>query len=314
MRDAGVDGLFLAVWAPHCETPGENIEKARAQLARIHDIAEAIADRIVLARDTAAIKQAHNEDRIAMLIGIEGGYLIEDSIDILREYHEKGAAYLTLTHAAHTSWADSAGVHEDLAPRHHGLTDFGKDVIRELNRLGMMVDISHVSDETFWQTLDVSTAPIIATHSSCRAVSPHRRNISDDMIRAIADKGGVVQINFASYFLDPNHPPLDATKATEALRTGKLSEASGTRYDTPLRVLIDHFDHALRLVGPQHVGIGTDFDGVPAVPKDMEDISMLPNLTASLLARGYSAEDLEPMLGANVMRVMDACASDADKT
>ena len=181
-------------------------------------------------------------------------------------------------------------------------------MVRELNRLGMMVDISLASDDTFWDVLKVSTAPIIATHSSCRSVSPHRRNLSDDMIRAVADCDGVVQINFAAAFIDANHPPIDRDAILRWIADGGVTKKPLTDHVTPLSVLVDHFDRALQLVGPDHVGIGTDFDGVPSLPADMMDCSMLPNLTAALMQRGYSDGDLSKVLGENVLRVMDACA------
>jgi MAF protein len=217
--------------------------------------------------------------------------------------------YLTLTHAFHTSWADSSGVHESLPPLHAGLTGFGREVVRELNRLGMMVDVSHVSDDTFWDVVEVSRAPVIASHSSCRAVSPHRRNLSDEMIKAIARSGGVVQINFAAAFVDPTFPPIDPGVMEYWSTRGGFEASPYAGHVTPLSILADHFDHAMALVGPDHVGIGTDFDGVSAVPQGMEDCSKLPYLTAELLRRGHREDDLAKVLGANFLRVLDTCQS-----
>lgn len=307
MREGGVGAMFLAVYARGPVEPGEGVRRARAQMARIQETVSQHERDLVLARSADDIRAAHAQGRIAIVLAIEGGYLIEDSLDVLREYHAAGAAYLTLTHSFHTSWADSSGVHEPLEPLHGGLTDFGREVVRELNHLGMMVDVSHVSDDTFRDVMETSRAPVVATHSSCRAVAPHRRNLSDDMIRAIARSGGIVQINFASAFVDPKYPEVDPKAIAAYRREGGALPQVIADHVTPLSVLADHFDHALRLVGPEHVGIGSDFDGVLAVPAGMEDCSRLPNLTAMLLERGYSEDDLRKVLGENVLRVMKEC-------
>ncbi len=307
MRDGGISAMFFAVYAPGPVEPGAGIAAAREQIERIDAVIRRNPHDLAAARTADDIRQAHADGRIAIPIAIEGGYLIEDSIETLREFRSLGATYLTLTHSFHTSWADSAGVHMTLEPLHGGLTDFGREVIRELNRLGMMVDVSHVSDDTLRDAVETSAAPIIATHSSCRAVSPHRRNLPDELIRLIADTGGVVQINFAASFIDPASPPLDNEAVQRWIADGATGRHPLCDHVTPLSVLVDHFDHALQLVGPDHVGIGTDFDGVPVLPEDMEDCSKLPNLTAALLQRGYNESDLAKVLGGNVLRVMAAC-------
>lgn len=308
LREGGIDAVFLAVYASGPLPPGEGTAAARAQIQRIADTIRHHRDALAPARTAADVRQAASDGKIALLVGIEGGYLIDDSLETLREFHRSGATYMTLTHAFHTNWADSSGVHEPLPPRHGGLAPFGREVVSELNRLGMMVDISHVSDETFRDVLETSTAPIIASHSSCRAVSPHRRNLSDGMMKAIAERGGVVQINVYPGFIDPKHPPVDAKAAAAAWASGNLTGATVNNHTTPLAVLIDHFDHALNVIGPEHVGFGSDFDGVPTTPKGLEDCSKLHNLTAALLARGHSEDDLAMMLGENILRVMEACA------
>ncbi len=309
LREGSVDGIFFAVYAPELAQPGDGERAVQTQIGHIRQMVERHAGDMALARTASDVRSARAAGKVAVLIAIEGGHLIEDNLERLRSYREQGATYLTLTHSFHTHWADSAGVQEDIPPCHGGLTEFGRDVVRELNRLGMMVDISHVSDDTFWQALETSAAPIIATHSSCRAVSPHRRNMSDEMIQAVADSGGVVQINFAALFLDPHAPALRPDALQRWLAGDGVHRERLTDHVTPLSVLVDHFDHALKLVGPAHVGIGTDFDGVPALPEDMSHCGMLPHLTAALFDRGYTEEDLTPMLGENVLRVMDACAA-----
>ncbi len=307
LREGGVSGVFLAVYAPGPVEAGAGIAAARTQIERIHQSVRRFDAFLSLARNADEIRRVKTDGKIAVLIGIEGGYLIEDSLEVLHEYHQCGAVYLTLTHAFHTSWADSSGVHENLSPLHGGLTDFGCGVIRELNRLGMMVDVTHVSDETFWDVLETSSAPIIASHSSCRAVSPHRRNLSDEMIEAIARTGGVVQINFAAAFVDPTFPLIDPQVIRQWSTKGGFEKSPYAQHVTSFDVLVDHFEHALRLVGPDHVGIGSDFDGVGALPRGMEDCSKLPYLTAALMQRGYSESDLKKVLGENILRVMEQC-------
>lgn len=307
LREGGVSGVFLAVYAAGPVEAGAGIAAARTQIERIHETVRRHDTSLAPARTAEEIRGAKVDGKIAVLIGIEGGHLIEDSLDALREYYESGAAYLTLTHAFHTSWADSSGVHEELPALHGGLTEFGRAAVRELNRLGMMVDISHASDDTFWDVMETSSAPIIASHSSCRAVSPHRRNLSDEMIQAVARKGGVVQINFAAAFADPTFPPIDPQVIHFWSTRGGFEKSPYAAHVTPFDILVAHFDHALQLVGPAHVGIGSDFDGVAALPRGMEDCSKLPYLTAALMQRGYLEADVKKVLGENVLRVMEQC-------
>lgn len=311
LREGGMDAVFFAVFEAGPVEPGAGIAAAREQIELIHQTIRRLDGTLAPARTAPDIERARHEGRIAILIAIEGGHLIEDSLDVLREYHSLGATYMTLTHAIHTNWADSGGVHGPLEPLHGGLSPFGRDVIREMNRLGVMVDVSHVSDETFWDVIGTSTAPVLATHSSCRAVCPHRRNLTDEMMKAIAASGGTVQINFAAAFLDPGFPEPDPAALKEWAASGGLCCKPVIDHVTPFSILVDHFDHALRVVGPDHVGIGSDFDGVFAVPEGMEDCSKLPNLTAALLARGYGEDDLVKVLGGNVLRVMGACQVEA---
>ncbi len=307
LREGGLGGLFLAAYAAAAPEAGANVAAARRQLACIQATAARHARDVALARTANEVRRAKGEGKIAVLMAVEGGSLIENSLDVLREFHDRGATYMTLTHAAHTDWADSSGVHESLAPRHGGLTDFGRQVIREMNRLGMMVDVSHVSDETVRDVLRTSTSPVIASHSSCRTVSPHRRNLSDELIQAIARSGGAVQINFAAAFVDPAFPPIDPQVIEYWSTRGGFAKSPYAAHVTPFETLVDHFEHALKVVGYEHVGIGSDFDGVAALPRGMEDCSKLPYLTAELLRRGHSEEGLTRMLGENVLRVMEAC-------
>jgi membrane dipeptidase len=246
-------------------------------------------------------------------MGLEGGHGIEDSLRLLRDYYALGVRYMTLTHTNTNHWADSSGDQDDPKVQHHnGLTDFGKQVVREMNRLGMMVDISHVADKTFWDALEVSSAPIFASHSSSKSISNMFRNMSDDMIVAIAKKGGVVQINCICEFL--SQTSYDASKALFA----QVSTLSGPEFQkrileiqktTPqatLDDLVDHIDHVKKIAGIDAVGIGTDFADWYCMPKGLEDVSKFPNLTRRLLERGYPAEDIRKLYGGNLLRVMRA--------
>jgi membrane dipeptidase len=289
------------------------------------DIIAAHPNDFVFATTADEIVAAHNEHKIAALMGIEGGHAIEDSLRLLRDYYALGVRYMTLTHFNTNNWADSQGDFEDTKVKHHnGLTPFGKDVVREMNRLGMMVDISHTADKTFYDALEVSSAPIIASHSSCRAVSNHTRNMTDDMIRALAAKGGTIQINFDCAYLSQRYS--DASKPImadlrprfqEALKIedpvaraaaiDKLEEESTAKLPpATLADVVAQIDHAVKIGGIDHVGIGTDFDGVGCVPAELSSYDKFPALTRALLEKGYSGTDIKKIYGGNILRVMRA--------
>lgn len=289
------------------------------------DVVAAHPQEFVFATTADDIVRAHKEHKIAALMGIEGGHAIEDSLRLLRDYYALGIRYMTLTHFNTNNWADSQGDVDNPKVAHHdGLTPFGKDVVREMNRLGMMVDISHTADKTFWDALQTSTAPIIASHSGCRAVSSYTRNMTDEMIKALAAKGGVVQINFGCDFLSQRYfdasKPLqaamreqymDALKmedpAAKAAAIEKLrSEFTAKLPPATMADVIAQIDHAVKVGGVDHVGIGTDFDGVGCVPSDLDSYSKFPALTRALLEKGYSAEDIKKIYGGNLLRVMHA--------
>jgi membrane dipeptidase len=253
-------------------------------------------------------------------MGVEGGHNIEDDLRVLDIYYRLGVRYITLTHTANTNWADSSSD----KPRWNGLTDFGRQAILRMNRLGMMVDISHVSDKAFYDVLAVTKAPLIATHSSCRALCDVPRNMTDDMIRALAKNHGVIDINFYSAFLDPQYVAAyqkvagqvqaeedtakkqyanDRKRLAEELRKIEARREANLPVPSYTRIA-DHVDHAVKVGGVDHVGLGSDFDGIDSAPKGMEDVSKLPNLVRELARRGYSEEDLEKILGGNVLRVM----------
>jgi membrane dipeptidase len=312
LREGGVGALFLAVWAPGPVQAGVGVVAARAQFGRIAEMVRSNNDALIAARTAADVRRAKSRGRIAVLAAVEGGYLIEDSLEVLEEYHRAGAVYMTLTHGFHTSWADSSGVHESLGAGHGGLTSFGREVVRTMNKLGMIVDVSHVSDDTFWDVMDVSRAPVVLSHSACRALSPHRRNVTDEMMLAVAGSGGAVHINFSAGFIDPAFPGIDPGIVEQWIAGGCVAGEPLTDHVTPLALLADHFDHALQVVGPDHVGIGSDFDGTYALPSGVDDCSRLPALTAELMRRGYDEADLAKVLGENTLRVMEACRDVAD--
>ena len=251
-------------------------------------------EHLELATTAADIREIADRDKVAMLFGIEGGEAIESNLQTLQSFYRRGVRYLTLTWNNANSWADSC--YED---PHGGLTEFGRAVVKEMNRLGMMIDISHVSDQTFEQVLALSSAPVIASHSSARALVDHPRNLSDEMLRAIAENGGVVMVNFQSVFIDP------AKKPPWQLVWSVVSNLGWP--ETPLSMAIDHIDHIQKVAGVDHVGIGSDFANAPMVmPSDFKDVSQFGNITYELLKRGYSDEEVKKILGGNLLRVMES--------
>ena len=331
MREGGLDAQFFSIYLGRTEGRGRAIREAITRIDAVHELVRRHPDELALATTAADVRRIAAGGRIACLLGVEGGHIIEDSLAALRTFHRLGVRYLTLTHSFHTSWADSSGTQETLAPLHGGLTPFGEEVVRESNRLGVLVDVSHVSDATFWHALRVTRAPVIASHSSVRAVADHPRNLSDDMLRALADNGGVVMINFYSGYLDAALvEPLRELFSTLAPRLAALREQHaddpvalhrGFREllrgveipATRLDVLLDHFDHALAVAGPDHVGIGADWDGVASMPRDLEDVSKLPALTRGLLGRGHPPDVVRKVLGENLLRVLRAAEVEAGR-
>jgi membrane dipeptidase len=327
-RQGGLSAPFFAVYVParFAETGGS--ARYALELSDMIDgiVAKHPAD-FAAAASVAEIRRAKKEGRIAVLKGIEGGHAIEDSMGALRGFYRLGVRYMTLTHTNTNHWADSAGnfFAPDYDPAtyqvHHGLNDFGRAVVREMNRLGMMVDVSHVSSETVDDVLETSRAPVFASHSSCRALSDMPRNLTDDQIKRIAAKGGVVMINVSSTFLDQTN--VDAVKSAmdrirpEYLRlkeqykddpkrrqeeTDKLLKSIPERKPTDWTKAVDHIEHVIRIAGVDAVGLGTDFDGIPDPPAGLEDVSKLPKITEELLRRGHSEEDVRKVLGENFLR------------
>jgi membrane dipeptidase len=326
MRAGGISAEFFSIYvAPRFRRRAGAREGGAAR--RALDMIDATYQQIerhpadlVLATSVDDIRAAKHDGKIAVLMGIEGGDAIEDSLRALREFYRLGVRYMTLTHSENTEWADSSGFGGRPAKSEHGgLTPFGEEVVREMQRIGMLVDVSHVSDGTIDDVLRVAKAPIIASHSSARALCDVPRNLSDDQLRAIAKNGGVVMVNFFSGYVDPAYR--DASRAffakhgkemAEAEKRGAhLSEISalverlGGRElpKTPLAKLVDHIEHVAKVAGVDHVGLGSDFDGVFAMPEGLQGIDGLPKITEELLRRGWSDEDVKKVLGANFLRV-----------
>ncbi len=322
MREGGLDVQFWSIYLGKPAAKGLAIQEALQRIDAVHRMVDRYPEQVALATTVEQIRFYAGQGKVVSLMGVEGGHIIEGDLAVLRAFYRLGVRYMTLTHSFHTGWADSSGTREDLEPLHHGLTPFGEEVVIEMNRLGMMVDISHVSDDTFWDVLEVTRAPVIASHSSVRAVANHRRNVDDEMLRGLARNGGVVMINFYPAYID--EVAADETRAYFARWNEHLSsvrertaedpkarrsayQAHFAQYPVPqvsLEVLLDHFDHAIRVAGPDHVGIGADWDGVASMPIGMEDVSQLPNLTRGLLERGHSPQTIRKVLGENLLRVM----------
>ena len=321
LSEGGVGATFFAAFveARYAKT-NESAHRTLEMIDTIrHDIADCYPDGVRLALTAADIEAAHREGKFAALIGIEGGHAIEDSLRLLRDYYALGVRYMTLTHVNTNNWADSSGDLDDTTvTHHHGLTPFGRDVVHEMNRLGMMVDISHVSDKTFWDALEVSTAPPFASHSSSRAVSNMPRNMTDEMLVALAKKGGVVDVNFGCEFLsqksaDAGMPFMKRVMAAhdQAERKALLEEYSKVMVRATLDDAVAQIDHIVKIAGIGAVGIGSDFDGVGCTPIGLDDVSKYPNLTRALLEHGYSADDIGKIYGGNVLRVMRAVEAES---
>jgi membrane dipeptidase len=317
MKAGGLDAEFFAAYVPAKYANKGAAAYCMKIMETIHEMADTYPAWVRFATSTAGIRAAVADNKRAILIGIEGGHAIEDSLDLLRAFYRFGARYMTLTHTNTNNWADSS---TDEA-KHNGLSPFGKQVVLEMNRLGMLVDISHVADKTFYDVVEVSKAPVIASHSSSRALASAPRNMTDDMLRALAKNGGVAMVNFYPVFLSDD--VAKASKARDerlkpeiaALKTKDPSE--GTEYQEGVRqlmaanplpkvswtVIVDHIDHMVKVAGIDHVGIGSDFDGIPEVPEGMEDISKLPAIPQELKRRGYSDGDIKKIMGDNFMLV-----------
>ncbi len=322
MREGGLNAVFMSIWAPSSVNGAKGVKRSFDLIDAVREQVRLHPHDLALATSAEEVRRAHAQGKIALLMGLEGGHLIDDDLSMLRSYAALGVRYVTLTHSSNNNWADSSTD----KPAHDGLTEFGRSVVREMNRLGVLVDISHVSDKTFYDALETSRAPLIASHSSCRALCNVPRNMTDDMIRALAKKGGVIQINYNIGFLSQEYadarrgPTAEefAAKSKELeklygedearlIREGEhLSQqyrAAGKLPQVGWEKVVEHIDHAVKLVGADHVGLGSDFDGA-VMPQGLEDCSKLPKLTEALLRKGYSESDIRKILGENTLRVL----------
>ena len=311
LRAGGVGGVFWAAYVP-VETR-RPASYAMEQIDLIHRMA-AHSPELEMAYTAADVERIHREGRIASLIGIEGGHAIESSLGALRQFHALGVRYLTLTHSSTIDWADAATDTE----RHGGLTRFGEEVVREMNRLGMLVDLSHVSPGTMSDALRVSAAPVIFSHSSARAIADHPRNVPDSILAGLKSNGGMVMINFYSGFVEPSAAGVMREMFTvqRAFREQHPNDPEAARRaydqwrrDNPvprgtIATVADHIDHVVKVAGVDHVGYGSDYDGVTTLPEGLDDVSRYPHLTAELLRRGYSDADVRKIIGGNLLRVM----------
>ena len=320
MREGGMNGIFFSIWIDGRIMGPPAIQKALDQIDAVRENVSRLSRDMLFARTAADVRRAHAQGKIAALMGVEGGHMIGNDIRMVRIFADLGVRYMTLSHFYNNEWADSSTD----KPAHNGLTDFGREIVREMNRQGMLVDISHVGDKTFYDALEISKAPLIASHSSCRALCNHPRNMTDEMIKALAAKGGVIQINYERSFIDQAYK--DASERETGGVVSHMSEVTkkcnndeacigremnamtkrlteeGKLPHVSWQRIIDHIDHAVKLVGADHVGLGSDFDGAD-MPEGMEDCSKLPKITQALLDKGYSEKDIRKILGENTLRL-----------
>ena len=321
MREGGLTGIFFSIWISSKILGPDAVKQALDQIDAVRETGRKHPNDLLLATTAADVRQAKTQHKIAVLMGVEGGHMMGNDLSVLRTFAALGVRYMTLTHMDNNEWADSSTD----KPVHNGLTDFGKDVVREMNRLGIIVDVSHVSDKTFEDAIAVSKAPVFASHSSCRAICNAPRNMTDDMMRALAKNGGVIQINYHVGFLsqefrdyEKEHPDTEkeindeikkrcgdneACKLTtgdqvvrDFMEAGKLPKVDWTK-------IVEHIDHAVKIAGIDHVGLGSDFDGA-VMPIGMQDVTHLPQITGALLKKGYSESDVRKILGENTLRVL----------
>jgi membrane dipeptidase len=321
MRAGGLNAQFFSVWIDGKIMGATAIQKALDQIDQIRNMARTHPKDMMFAVSAEDVRKAHSQGKIAVLIGMEGGHMVGNDIHMIPIYSALGVRYITLSHFYNTEWSDSSTD----KPVHNGLTDFGKDIVRAMNREGIMVDISHVADKTFYDALAISKAPLIASHSSCRAICNHVRDMSDDMIKALAAKGGVIQINYERSFIDEAYRVAFEREVGDISRTSEKfakqcgsdsacaekaqSEMMKGLYNSgklprvKWEEIVDHIDHAVKLAGADHVGLGSDFDGAD-MPDGMETAAGLPKITEALLRKGYSDADVRKILGENTLRVL----------
>jgi membrane dipeptidase len=337
-RRGGLAAEFFAIWVQPDEWRGRYAHRTLELIDGVYEQLRRHSREMAIGLCAEDVRRAHAEGKFCVLLGIEGGHSIENSLALLRMYQRLGVRYMTLTWANSNEWADSSGDIDDLNVVHHnGLTHFGREVVREMNRLGMMVDVSHVSDKTFWDVMETTHAPVIASHSSARALASAPRNLTDEQLRAVATSDGIVMVNFYSSFVDDvwrdswSASSAEREALTEAAAAAYRERGESVPYSVALKVdreyfaaragtlkrpsferVVDHIDHVAKVAGIDHAGIGTDFDGFGILPEGLESAADLPKIYESLMKRGYAATQMRKILGENLLRVMDAVQGAAD--
>jgi membrane dipeptidase len=333
MKEGGLDVQIFSVWCDG-EKPAP-FQFANREMDLLDDVIKNNPDKIALTRTTAEMEQAVKEKKIAALFGVEGGHMIENSLEKLEQLYARGARYLTLTWNNSTDWATSAWDEtykkDSLAKTHKGLTDFGREVVKRMNRLGMMVDLSHVGEQTFWDAINTTGSPVIVSHSNAWSICPVPRNLKDEQIVAVGKNGGVIALNFYSGFVDSTYKKKEALfqqahkkEIDSLIATGVQTEyaltlitekyaAESDAARPSLEQLLAHLDHIVGLIGSEHVGIGSDFDGISSSPKGLEDVTSYPLLTSALLKRGFTKQQVYNILGGNIIRVWKANEAGAGK-
>ncbi|MCP2043703.1 membrane dipeptidase [Pontibacter sp. HSC-36F09] len=326
-KEGGVDVQVFSVWSDETYGKGKGFKFANLQIDSLEAIVRRNPDKMMLARTPADIEQAVAQNKMATMIGVEGGHMMESNLKYLEALHKRGTSYMTLTWNNSTPWATSAmDETSGKLPKNRkpGLTKFGKQVVRKMNKLGMLVDLSHVGERTFWDAMATTTKPVLVSHSCVHHFNPHSRNLKDDQIQAIAKNGGVIHLNFFSGFLDPEYDKrMNAFRANHRAEVDSLRKAGANSIQIsdwamanypeeaselrpPLSLLMEHLDHIVKLVGVDYVGLGSDFDGITSTPQQLDSVADMPVITRELLARGYSEEDVEKILGGNFLRVLRA--------
>lgn len=329
-KQGGVDVQIFSIWCDGSFGAGKGFARANREIDTLYAVITRNGDKMMLVQTPADLKKAVRQKKLGAMIGVEGGHMIEDNLQYLDSLYKRGARYLTLTWNNSTSWATSAMFESGadssakMDSRKRGLTDFGKQIVRHMNELGMIVDLSHVGEQTFWDAINITKKPVIASHSCSHALCPVFRNLKDDQIKAIAKNGGVVHLNFYSGFIDSNffkrneifnnrhkaeRDSLLKLNAEPYFADKKLAEKypdEARALRPPMEMLLDHLDHIVKLVGVNHVGMGSDFDGTNSVPQQLDDVTAYPLITEALVKRGYSKKDIRKILGLNFIRVFKA--------
>jgi membrane dipeptidase len=333
-KKGGVDIQIFSIWSDERYELGKGFKYANRQIDSLYSITGRNPDKMMIVKTPADLKEAVKQKKLGVMMGLEGGHMIEDNLQYLDSLHKRGVSYMTLTWNNSTSWASSAADETSPQPspsgegadsaKQKGLTTFGKNVVRRMNELGMLVDLSHVGEKTFWDAIAITAKPVIVSHSCVYALCPHRRNLKDDQIKAVGKNRGVIHLNFYSGFLDSNYASrkqiFDKSHASELDSLKKLKwqdfeidfwmarkyPAQVQTLRPPLSLLLDHLDHIVKLIGIDHVGLGSDFDGIESSPQQLDDVGDLPNITKALLERGYNKKEIKKILGGNFLRIFKA--------